>query len=69
MLELSLTEKYAVFLFLDLFYTKITPSKTFDVLKDDFDHWFITVVLAGLVGGAYLCKRLAARKQLDSAWR
>jgi hypothetical protein len=53
----------------DLFYTKITPSKTFDVLKDDFDHWFITIVLAGLVGGAYLCKRLAARKQLDYSWR
>ncbi|CAG7730148.1 unnamed protein product [Allacma fusca] len=54
---------------LDLFYTRVTPSKTFDVLKDDFDHWFITVVLAGLVAGAYVAKRFSAKKQLEQAWR
>jgi len=53
----------------DLFYTKVSPSKTFDVLKDDFDHWFITVVLAALCLAAYLTKRLSARKVLEQAWR
>jgi len=47
----------------------VTPSKTFDVLKDDFDHWFIAAALAALGIAAYLTKRLAARKQLEQAWR
>ena len=61
--------KYICRLVVDLFYTRVTPSKTFDVLKDDFDNWFIAVVLAALVAGAYVTKRLAARKQLEQAWR
>jgi hypothetical protein len=39
------------------------------VLKDDFDHLFILVVLFGLVLAAYITKRLAARKLLDQAWK
>lgn len=54
---------------LDLFYTRVTPSKTFDILKDDFDHYLITVVLLGLVALSYTTKRLAARKTLRAAWK
>ncbi|CAL1277468.1 unnamed protein product [Larinioides sclopetarius] len=54
---------------LDLFYTRITPSKTFDILKDDFDHYLISVVLLGLVALSYTTKRLAARKTLRAAWK
>jgi hypothetical protein len=54
---------------IDLYYAKLTPSKTFDVLKDDFDYWIISVALIGLSVAAYLAKRLAARKQLDQAWK
>lgn len=54
---------------LDLFYTRVAPSKTFDVLKEDFDHSLITAVLLGLTVAAYVTKRLASRKALKQAWK
>lgn len=54
---------------LDLFYTRVAPSKTFDVLKEDFDHSLITAVLIGLTVAAYVTKRLASRKALKQAWK
>lgn len=54
---------------LDLFYTRVTPSKTFDILKEDFDHYLISVVLLGLLALSYTTKRLAARKTLRAAWK
>ncbi|XP_028044112.1 ER membrane protein complex subunit 1 isoform X1 [Bombyx mandarina] len=54
---------------LDLFYTRIAPSKTFDLLKDDFDYYLISVVLAALVLATYSTKYFAARKMLKMAWK
>ncbi|RWS12912.1 hypothetical protein B4U79_03879 [Dinothrombium tinctorium] len=66
----SLESTCLVFAFgLDIFYTRVTPSKTFDILKDDFDHWLIAGVLLILVGLSYLSKWLAARKTLNNAWK
>ncbi|GBP90129.1 ER membrane protein complex subunit 1 [Eumeta japonica] len=53
---------------LDLFYTRVAPSKTFDLLKDDFDYSLIVVVLAALVVATYSTKYFAARKTLKQAW-
>lgn len=54
---------------LDLFYTRVAPSKTFDILKDDFDHVLISVVLALLIAVSYISKRLSTRKALRAAWK
>ncbi|XP_018580290.1 ER membrane protein complex subunit 1 [Anoplophora glabripennis] len=54
---------------LDLFYTKVAPSKTFDVLKEDFDHLMIVLVLAGLILASYITKHLASRKALKQIWK
>ncbi|CAG2112877.1 unnamed protein product [Medioppia subpectinata] len=54
---------------LDLFYTRVTPSKTFDVLKDDFDFILISVVLIALIAFSYAIKWLAARKALNASWK
>ncbi|XP_067005032.2 ER membrane protein complex subunit 1 isoform X2 [Anabrus simplex] len=54
---------------LDLFYTRVTPSKTFDVLKEDFDHFLITAVLLGLTAASYITRKLASRKALKQAWK
>uniref|UniRef100_A0A6G1SBS8 ER membrane protein complex subunit 1 n=1 Tax=Aceria tosichella TaxID=561515 RepID=A0A6G1SBS8_9ACAR len=54
---------------LDLFFTRVTPSKTFDILKDDFDHVLITGVLIFLVVASFVSKYLAQRKALHAAWR
>ncbi|XP_054159039.1 ER membrane protein complex subunit 1-like [Oppia nitens] len=54
---------------LDLFYTRVTPSKTFDVLKDDFDFILISVVLIALIAFSYATKWLASRKALNASWK
>lgn len=54
---------------LDLFYTRVAPSKTFDLLKEDFDHFLIMAVLLGLTVTSYITKKLASRKALKQAWK
>lgn len=53
----------------DLFYTRVAPSKTFDLLKEDFDPFLISMVLIGLLLASYTSKRLASRKALKQAWK
>jgi len=54
---------------LDLFFTRTQPSKMFDVLKDDFDHYFISSVLIGMLVTLFAVRRLAQVKQLNKAWK
>ncbi|XP_014675376.1 PREDICTED: ER membrane protein complex subunit 1-like [Priapulus caudatus] len=54
---------------LDLFCTRVWPSKMFDVLKDDFDYWLISVVLTALILSSIILQKMAARKQLHAAWK
>lgn len=54
---------------LDWFVTRVSPSKTFDLLKDDFDYILITVVLIGLTTASYVTKHLASRKAQKMAWK
>lgn len=54
---------------LDIYYTRVAPSQNFDILKDNFDHVLICVVLVGLVLASYITKALAARKALKAVWK
>ncbi|KAK3852368.1 hypothetical protein Pcinc_041045 [Petrolisthes cinctipes] len=54
---------------LDLFYTRMFPSKMFDVLKDDFDHYLIGGVVLALMAAALTTRKLAQRKALKQAWK
>ncbi|CAH0547358.1 unnamed protein product [Brassicogethes aeneus] len=54
---------------LDLFYTRVAPSKTFDLLKEDFDHILIILVLVGLVIVSFITKYFASQKMLKQAWK
>lgn len=54
---------------LDLYFTRLTPSGTFDVLKDDFDHWVIAVVLAALTIATFVSRRLARARDLQQNWK
>ncbi|XP_076174613.1 ER membrane protein complex subunit 1 isoform X2 [Ptiloglossa arizonensis] len=54
---------------LDLFYTRVAPSKTFDVLKEDFDYFLVMIVLAALVISLYVTKKLASQKAQKQAWK
>jgi hypothetical protein len=54
---------------LDMFYTRLTPSGTFDILKDDFDHWLIAAVLVALIVASFATKRYARHRDLKQAWK
>lgn len=54
---------------LDMFYTRVAPSKTFDVLKEDFDYLMIVLVLSGLIIASYITKYLASKKTLKQLWK
>ncbi|XP_053307883.1 ER membrane protein complex subunit 1 [Spea bombifrons] len=54
---------------LDVYQTRVYPSKQFDVLKDDYDYILISSVLIGLVFATMISKRLAQVKLLNRAWR
>ena len=53
----------------DVFFTHVTPSRTFDVLNDDFEFVFIALVLSGLTLASLITKRLASKKVLRQAWK
>lgn len=54
---------------LDLFVTRVSPSKTFDLLKEDFDYFLISIVLVALTSASYMVKHLAAKKAIKAAWK
>lgn len=54
---------------LDLFVTRVSPSKTFDLLKEDFDYFLISIVLIGLIAASWIVKHLAAKKTIKQAWK
>ncbi|XP_069466496.1 ER membrane protein complex subunit 1 [Ambystoma mexicanum] len=54
---------------LDIYQTRVYPSKQFDVLKDDYDYILISSVLFGLIFATMITKRLAQVKLLNRAWR
>lgn len=54
---------------LDIYQTRVYPSKQFDVLKDDYDYMLISSVLFALFFATMICKRLAEVKLLNRAWR
>uniref|UniRef100_A0ABD2XHY3 ER membrane protein complex subunit 1 n=1 Tax=Trichogramma kaykai TaxID=54128 RepID=A0ABD2XHY3_9HYME len=54
---------------LDLFYSRVAPSKTFDVLKEDFDYYLIVIVLVALLCASYGTKKLASQKVQKQAWK
>ena len=53
---------------LDVFYTRVTPSKMFDVLKEDFDYIFISGVLSALILVSIVCSKFASMRNLKLAW-
>ena len=54
---------------LDLYCTRVTPSKGFDLLKDDFDYYIIAAVLLALVLASVGSRKFSQLKNLKMAWR
>jgi len=53
----------------DLFQTRVQPSKMFDVLKEDFDHWLIASVVTAMLLASFVTQKLASRKALNRQWK
>ncbi|THD21549.1 ER membrane protein complex subunit 1 [Fasciola hepatica] len=53
---------------LDLFFTRIAPSMTYDLLKEDFDYTAIVTVTLGMIVASAVTQRLAARRVVLRAW-
>jgi len=54
---------------LDVYFTRVFPSKTFDMLREDFDYFFIITLMIGLLLGTFLSKKLASSSNLKKAWK
>ena len=54
---------------LDMFGSRVTPSKGFDLLKEDFDYLMISAVILGLVLASYVTRKLSQKKMLANAWK
>ena len=53
---------------LDLFSTRLTPSKPFDLLPEEFDRVLIMCLLPALTIAAVVFHNLVDRKRLNAAW-
>ncbi|CAG8515703.1 6939_t:CDS:10 [Diversispora eburnea] len=53
---------------LDLWFTREAPSKTFDVLSEDFSKGTLLATILGLVIGILITKPMVRRKILKSRW-
>jgi hypothetical protein len=52
-----------------MFHTRVQPSKMFDVLKEDFEHWLIASVVLSMLVASFITQKLASRKALNRQWK
>ncbi|PRW59755.1 ER membrane complex subunit 1 [Chlorella sorokiniana] len=53
---------------LDLFYNRLTPSKSFDRLPDDFPFALLTLIVVGMAGGTLVLSQLQTRALVKKKW-
>ncbi|KAL7453767.1 hypothetical protein ACHAWC_005410, partial [Mediolabrus comicus] len=52
----------------DIFFSRVSPSKGFDLLPDDFNRGLLTVVLVGLLLLLNVIQRMNKKKSVTSFW-
>ena len=52
----------------DVFFTRLAPSKGFDLLADDFNHGLLSVVLVGLIVSLNVIQRMNKKKMVSTVW-
>jgi len=53
---------------LDLFFSQISPSSTFDILGESFNKIQLVCTIAGLSAGIAVVRPMVNRKQLHAQW-
>ena len=64
-----MVSSYKFFHLADLFFTRVSPSKLFDVLADDFNYALVSSVLVGMLCIAVVARKLSSRRLLKKAWQ
>jgi hypothetical protein len=54
---------------LDLFYVRVAPAKSFDLLAADFDHALLILLISGLFLATVVVSQLVKRKVLMQRWK
>lgn len=54
---------------IDLFFTRSAPSKTFDMLPEDFDYAFLIMTVGGLGVAAAAAMMASKRNDVNMLWR
>ena len=52
----------------DVFFTRLAPSKGFDLLPDDFNRGLLTVVVLGMVFVLVSIQGMNKKKMVTAAW-
>jgi hypothetical protein len=52
----------------DLFFTRTSPSRGFDLLPDSFSKVLVSVVTVGLVVVLFVVKRMGNKKTVKQGW-
>ena len=52
----------------DLFFTRTSPSKGFDLLPDSFSRVIVSIVTVGLVIVLFVVMRIGSNKALKQGW-
>lgn len=53
----------------DLFFTQLAPSKTYDSLTDDFSYALLLLTIVALVVAIFVTWIWSERKELQEKWR
>merc|ERR1711871_789878 len=54
---------------LDMFFTRATPARAFDLMPDDFNYGLLLLISCGLVFGVSWARKSVRQKQLKAMWR
>ena len=53
----------------DLFFTQLAPSRTYDSLTEDFNYALLLITIVALVAAIFVTWILSERKELQEKWR
>lgn len=54
---------------LDLFYVRVTPAQSFDLLPADFHYELLVLLVCGLLLATLIMRHMVRRKRLYDAWK
>ena len=54
---------------LDLFYTRVQPSATFDLLADDFPYALLVLLVGGMTAGVFALRYFANKAAVKAKWQ